>query len=202
MCHKTYEPADGEALQMNRQAEKPSERMVPDPPIECVVGIRTLSGRLAKAFDVRIIAEDIYVNYSDCSTPEAHSSYHASGQRHTKVGRRFVEWTGGLTGDMEPMKLYRPPPGLVAGRSGCWRGGWETRTLDEILPSLSSHADMLVDARPLDSIESILAFEVSVVGYEARKRNNVFGFRIIDSRRFGRAVQVEIDAFVLDESGI
>lgn len=187
---------------MNRQAEKRSERMVPGPPIECVVGIRTLSGRLVRAFDVRIIAEDIYVNYSDCGTPEAHSSYHASGQRHTKVGGRFIEWTGGPTGDMEPMKLYRTPPGLVAGRSGCWTVGWETRRLDEILPSLSSHADMLVDTRPLDGTESILAFEVSVVGYEAGKRDNIVGFRVINSYRFGKAVQVEIDAFVLDESGI
>lgn len=65
---------------------------------------------------------------------------------------------------MEPMKLYRTPPGLVAGRSGCWTVGWETRRLDEILPSLSSHADMLVDTQPLDSTESMLVFEVSVVG--------------------------------------
>jgi hypothetical protein len=199
---QTYEPVDGEALQMNRQAEKPSERMVPDPPIECVVGIRTLSGRLVKAFDVRIIAEDIYVNYSDCSTPEAHSSYHASGQRHTKVGGQFIEWTGGPTGDMEPMKLYRTPPGLVAGRSGCWTVGWETRKLDAILPNLSSRADMLVDAPPLDGTESILAFEVCVVGNEAKRRNNIVGFRIIKSHRFGNTVQVEIDAFVVDESGI
>jgi hypothetical protein len=175
---------------------------MPDPPIECVVGIQTLSGQLVKAFDVRVVADDIYVNYSDCSTPEAHSSYHASGQYHTKVGGKFVEWTGGPTGHMEPMKLYRTPPGLVTGRSGCWTVGWETRRLDAILPSLCSHADMLVDARPLDGIDSILAFKVSVVGYEAGKQSNIVGFRIIQSHRFGKVVQVEIDAFVLDESGL
>ncbi len=61
---------------------------------------------------------------------------------------------------------------------------------------------MLVDARPLDGLDSILAFKVSVVGYEARKRSNIVGFRIIQSHRFGRVVEVEIDAFVLDESGV
>ena len=137
---------------------------LPNEPTACVVGIRTLSGQLVKAFDVRIANEDIYVNYSDCSTPEAHSSYHASGQHHTKVGGRFVEWTGGPTGDMEPMKLCRTPPGLVTARAGCWTVGWEIRKLDVILPSLSSHADMLVDAPPLDDAESILALEVSVCG--------------------------------------
>jgi len=175
---------------------------LPEGPIACVVGVRTLSGQLVKAFDVRIATEDIYVNYSDCSTPEAHSSYHASGQHHTKVGGQFIEWTGGPTGDMEPMKLYRTRPGLVTARTGCWTVGWETRKLDVILPSLSSHADMLVDAPLLDETASILAFEVSVVGNDARKRTDIVGFRIIGSHRFGRAVQVEIDAFVLDESGI
>ncbi len=170
--------------------------------MECIVGIRTLTGFLVKAFDVRIVGEDIYVNYSDCSTPEAHSSYHASGQYHTKVGGQFIKWTGGLSGDMEPMKLYRTPPGSVTGRSGCWTVGWETRKLDAVLPSLSSDPDMLVDARTLDGTESILAFEVSVVGYQARARDNIVGFRVIDSHRFGKPVQVEIEAFVLDESGL
>jgi len=61
---------------------------------------------------------------------------------------------------------------------------------------------MLVDTRPLGGIESILAFEVSVVGCEARKRSEIAGFRIIQCHRFGKAVEVEIDAFVLDESGV
>jgi hypothetical protein len=56
--------------------------------------------------------------------------------------------------------------------------------------------------RPLDDIDSILAFEVSVVGYEATKRSKIVGFRIIQSHRFGKAVEVEIDAFVLDQSGV
>lgn len=60
----------------------------------CVVGIRTANGDLRQAFDVRIEGNDIYVNYSDCSTPEAHKSYHASGQSHTKKGGRYIEWDG------------------------------------------------------------------------------------------------------------
>ncbi len=34
---------------------------------KCVVAIRTPSGNLVKAFDVRISGHDVYVIYSDCS---------------------------------------------------------------------------------------------------------------------------------------
>lgn len=86
---------------------------------------------------------------------------------------------------------------MVAGRSGCWTVGWEIQKLDAILPTLSSDPDMVVDTRALKGTELVLAFEVSVVGREARKRDNIVGFRIIASHQFGEAVRVEIDAFVL-----
>ena len=73
---------------------------------KCVVAIRTPSGNLVKAFDVRISGHDVYVIYSDCSVRDAHSSYHASGQYHIKIGKRYVQWDGGPTATMEPMKLF------------------------------------------------------------------------------------------------
>ena len=73
--------------------------------------IRTPSGNLVKAFDVRISGHDVYVIYSDCSVRAAHSSYHASGQYHIKIGKRYVQPDGGPTATMEPMKLFRTPPG-------------------------------------------------------------------------------------------
>jgi hypothetical protein len=165
---------------------------------ECVVGIVTLKGQLVKAFDIRIVGEDVYVNYSDCSTPEAHSSYHASGQLHTKKSKRYIEWDGGLSGHMEPMKLMRTPPGLVTGRSGCWTVGWEIHKLDQVLPLLTGPADMVVDAKTLNG-ELVLGLEVSVIGDEAKTRESIVGYPIIASHRFGESLRVEVDAFLLEE---
>lgn len=52
----------------------------------CIVGIHTPNGHTVKAFDMRIRGEEVYTNYSDCRTPEAHTSYHKSGQYHMKKG--------------------------------------------------------------------------------------------------------------------
>jgi hypothetical protein len=167
-------------------------------PNKCVVGIRTASGRLLKGFDMLISGEDVYTNYSDCSTPEAHSSYHKSGQYHTKVGGNYIKWDGGGSGRMEPMKLYRTPPGLVLSRVQCWTVGWEISKLDRVLPSLSGDADMTVDATSLEGC-AILGFEASVVGREARKQESIVGYPIIASHAFGVALRVEIHAFVVSD---
>jgi hypothetical protein len=82
----------------------------------CIVGIRTPKGSTVKAFDVCIRGEELYTNYSDCTTREAHASYHKSGQYHMKREKQYIEWTGGASGQMEPMKLFRMPPGLVTDR--------------------------------------------------------------------------------------
>jgi len=149
-----------------------------------------------KGFDMCISGEDIYTNYSDCSTPEAHSSYHETGQLHSKVGGNYIEWTGGPTGEMEPMKLYRTPPGLVLGRVTCWTVGWEVAKLDRVLPALNTNADLTVDATMLEG-NTILGFEACVLGPEARKQESIGGGAIIATHQFGESVRVEISAFVL-----
>jgi len=101
-----------------------------------------------KAFDVPISGHDVYVIYSDCSVRDAHSSYHASGQYHIKIGKRYVQWNGRPTATMEPMKLFRTPPGLITGRVACWTVGWEICRLDAVLARFDS-ADMIVDAQSL-----------------------------------------------------
>lgn len=153
---------------------------------------------MVKAFDVCIDGRDVYVNYSDCSTPEAHASYHESGQYHMKTSRRYIEWDGGPKGEMEPMRLSRTPPHLVKGRQHFWSVGWYVAKLDHILPPLNGTADMLVDAGKLQG-DSILGFEAAVVGSEARKQDNIVGYTIIDSLQFGEGLRVEIDAFVICE---
>jgi hypothetical protein len=162
----------------------------------CIVAIRTGSGSTVKAFDTRIRGEEVYTNYSDCSTPEAHASYHKSGQYHIKKGKKYIEWSGGPTGAMEPMKLHRLPPGQVRGRSRCWVVGWGVSRLDGVLPVLSGNADMIVDARQIEP-DVILTFEADVVGPEAKKQMAVVGYPVIASHRFGNPVVVEICAFVV-----
>jgi len=97
---------------------------------------------------------------------------------------------------MEPMKLYRTPPGLVLDRVRCWTVGWEVAKLDRVLPSLTGSADLTVDATGLKA-GVILDFEASVVGVEARKKESIVGYPIIAFHQFGTRVRVEIYAFVL-----
>lgn len=163
----------------------------------CLVGIRTPSGSTVKAFDMCIRGEEVYTNYSDRSTPEAHTSYHKSGQYHMKKGGAYIEWTGGLTGQMEPMKLFKIPPGKVRERSRCWVVGWPVSRLDVALPGLTGDADMIVDAQPLEA-NVILAFEAYIVGPEAKHLTAILEFPVIASHRFGGPIAVEICAFGVD----
>ena len=116
-----------------------------------------------------------------------------------KKGKQYIEWDGGLTGQMEPMKVYRTPPELVLGRVPFWTIGWEVPKLDDVLPALNSPADMTVDATHLES-DAILAFQASVIGCKSKELRNTVGYPIIASYRFGNKVLVEICSFVvLDE---
>jgi len=164
---------------------------------KCVVGIREPGGALVKAFDVCIKdGTDIYVNYSDSSTPEAHVSYHASGELHFKIDGRYVEWDGGQKGEMEPMRLARVQPRKVEGRGEFCPIGWEVSKLARVLPALDSTPDMLVDAQELTG-DSVLAFQVSAVGDDAKSRKSIVGFPVVATHRFGVELGAEIEAFVL-----
>jgi hypothetical protein len=165
----------------------------------CVVGIREPGGTIVKAFDVCIKGgTDIYVNYSDSSTPEAHVSYHASGELHFKIGGRYVTWDGGPKGEMEPIRLARTQPRNVKARGEFYPIGWEVSKLASVLPALDSTPDMLVDAQELTG-DSVLAFQVSAVGNEAKGRKSIVGFPVVATHRFGTKPGAEIEAFVLSE---
>jgi hypothetical protein len=164
-----------------------------------VVAIRTPSARILKAFDVGIDGENVYANYSSHQTREAHSSYHASGWQHTKVGGQKPEWDGGLTGRMEPMRFLRMRPGLVTTRSEYYRIGWPIGELDATLFPLVETAHMLVDTQD-HGANVILGFVASVFGPRARERSHIVGFPIIASQIFGSSTRVEVTAFVLTEA--
>ncbi len=152
---------------------------------------------MVKAFDVCIKGEDVYVNYSDSSVAAAHGSYHASGQQHIKIGTKYVKWSGGPTGDMEPMKIFRSPVALVSRRNDFWTIGWEISKIESILPTLTD-ADMIVDAQTLRG-DLILGLQVSVLGTGAKSRESIVGFPIVASHCFGNAVCAEITAFTLTQ---
>ncbi len=142
-----------------------------------------------------IKGEDVYVNYSDSRTPAAHGSYHASGQKHTKIGREYVKWDAGPSGNLEPMKLFRTPTRHVIDRSRCWTIGWEVTKLDCTLRRVVS-ADVVIPAQKLGPNE-IIGLEVSVVGKHAQLRSDIVGFPIIARHQFGSGTRVEIEAFVV-----
>ena len=165
-----------------------------------VVAIKTPTGKLVKGFDVCNKGSDVYVNYSDSSTPSAHTSYHASGQLHFKKGGDYIEWTGGPSGAMEPMKLFRKPPSSITGtqRAEFWTVGWEIAQLDHILPVLIGAPDMTVDASK-ENPSFILGLKASLVGPHAPKKNNEVGFPIIALQTFPRTLNIEIYSFLIGE---
>jgi hypothetical protein len=55
---------------------------------------------------------------------------------------------------------------------------------------------MLVDARTLAG-DSVLAFQVSAVGNQARNRKSIVGFPVVATHRSGTTLEAEIEAFVL-----
>jgi hypothetical protein len=170
-------------------------------PETCIVGVQLVAS-IVKALEVRIAdTGDVYINYSMSGLPEAHASYHASGQQHIKKGSKYVEWTGGPSGTFEPMKLFRTRPKQVIAREDCGSTiGWEVSKLASVLPVLTDPADMLVDARALQE-DSILAFKVDVIGQWAKDRRSVSGYPILCTHRFAGAIQLEVNAFVISETG-
>jgi hypothetical protein len=168
----------------------------------CIVGVQ-LAASIVKALTLRVSDQgDVYANYSMSGVPEAHASYHASGQQHLKKGGSYVEWDAGPNGAMEPMKIFRMRPGEVITRVDCGNTiGWEVKKLATVLPVLSEPADMLVDARALDG-DSILGFRANVIGPWAKPVRSVSGFPVVGVHKISGAVQVELIAFVVSEAGI
>jgi len=166
------------------------------------VGVQ-LAGSIVKALNLRVSDHgDVYTIFSMSDVPEAHASYHASGQQHLKKGRSYIEWNAGPTGAMEPMKILRMKPGEVITREDCGNTiAWEVKKLATVLPVLSTPADMLVDARALDG-DSLLGFRADVVGPWAKPVRSVSGFPVVGVHTFSGAVQVELIAFVVSAAGI
>jgi hypothetical protein len=151
-----------------------------------VVGVQ-LASSIVKAISFRISPKgDVYANYSMDGIPEAHASYHASGQQHIKKGRKYSPQG----------KRFKMPPTEVVTRVLCQEDSiaWKVAKLGNVLPVLNEAADMIVDARGL-SDESLLLFKAWVIGNWVREHRPRPGFRKIKADRFGTNVRVEIEAY-------
>lgn len=145
---------------------------------------------------------DVYVNDLTRVGQEhqTHISHHASGQRHTKVDDRYIEWTEGVSGGWKKMIFKRPKPDTVADREQVARFlRFEMARIEALLKPLEQPADMTVDASGFEPA-SILAFAVSIVGPLAEPRADSYGFPIIKRQRFTQgAITIEIEAFRITE---
>lgn len=159
-----------------------------------IVGVQ-IHGIAVKAFDVCIKQTNVYVNYFMRRMGEAHCSYHASGQQHTKKNGNYVEWKPMPNGQWERMIEFKMEPVKVITRTACQDTvGWLVGELASALYPLNEPADVMVDARAFAE-SSLLLFKTYVVGDWAREHKIRPGFRKAMRHRFGVGLQVEIQAF-------
>ncbi len=161
---------------------------------KCIVGVQ-LDGIAVKAFDVCIKRTNVYINYSIRRMGEAHCSYHASGEQHTKKNGTYVEWKLMPNGQWERMVEWKMEPSKVITRSPCQDTvGWLVEELASALYPLNEPADMMVRVRDF-SETSLLLFKIYVVGSWATERKARPGFRKVVKHRFGTGLRIEIEAF-------
>lgn len=139
---------------------------------------------------------DVYVNYLG----DMHTSRHASGQHHQKIGKRYVTWTGGPTGYWQPMKECKVRPRDVLQRESVAVWGWTIGRIPSVLPSCRDVCGMAVDATAFPDSWT-LGIEVSIVNGDPDQRTEILGFPVVQRHRICNGIiVVEIEAFVIDES--
>jgi hypothetical protein len=166
---------------------------------KCIVGVQ-LDGIAVRAFDVCIKKTNVYINYSMRRMGEAHCSYHASGEQHTKKNGNYVEWKRMPDGQRERMIEWKMEPSKVITRSACQDTvGWLVGELESALYPFNEPKDVMVDARAFAE-SSLLLFKIYVVGDWAREHKIRTGFRKVMRHRFGTGLRVEIEAFEVSPS--
>ncbi len=159
----------------------------------CLVAFQ-IGDRSLSALDIRVKSNDVYVNYFHLDGTQEHTSYHASGQRHTKRGHDYVFKFIDPSGRPQPVKHIRPRPESVKDRENVTSIGWLVGALCELLPQADRTPEMLVDTTTLDH-SSNLAVLVDIVGPTALPLHEIAGYPILKSHRISGPVTVEIVAF-------
>jgi hypothetical protein len=143
-------------------------------------------------------AGDVYVNYLG-DGQEMHTSHHASGQHHQKIGKRYVTWTGGPTRHWEPMKSAKIKPTQVSERESVAVWGWVIARIPSVLPPVTDACGMVVNAA-LFRDSWTLGLEVSIVSRDSNQRTEILGYPVVQRHRVSNGlIIVEIEAFVIDE---
>lgn len=156
-------------------------------------------GRQWLAISVAISDQnDVYVNYLG-NEQKIHTSHHASGQQHHKVGRRYVTWTADSSGSWEPMKMTKPMPVEVFERKSLAVWGWNIARIPEVLTPCQTDCGFIVNAMPFPN-SFTLGLETSIINGDLSQRADILGFPVVQRQRVSNGViVVEIEAFVVDE---
>lgn len=151
------------------------------------------------AIGVRISDQgDVYVNYLG-DEHKRHTSHHASGQRHHKVGKRYVMWTGGPSAVWQPMKTIDAKPAAILERTKVAVWGWQISCIPAVLPSCRQDCGFVVDTSGF-AVTSTIGLKVSIVNGDTSVRSDILGFPVVARHRFSHvSITVEIEAFVVDE---
>jgi hypothetical protein len=173
----------------------PPFQFMKHPNTKCSTAGVLLLDEVRAAQEVCIKNGNVYVNYFDSKGNKiAHTSYHASGQKHFKKNGQYVYWSGGINGHWEPMKLYRTKPLDVVDRTFVSVIGWEVKSMQSVLPLMS--ADMIFDIpREFD----IVAFETSIVSPDAEERQEIVALPVFARYRFSDDIVVEVELFGMNE---
>jgi hypothetical protein len=170
---------------------------------QCFVAFR-LGSRTLNALKVCIEGEDVYVNdlRRDGVPQNVHTSYHASGQRHMKIGHDcYPIYRVEGSGERIPLKSFKPRPASVRGRENICCITWRIEDgLAELLPLADFVPDFLVDTTPLAGPLASLAIDLSVVVSVAVSRKDVGGYPILASFHLVGDITVELAAFCVAES--
>jgi len=157
---------------------------------------------LCAGISVRISDQgDVYVNYLG-DEHERHTSHHASGELHHKVGKRYVKWTGGLSGAWEPMKTTNAQPATISERTEVAAWGWQIFRIPAVLPRCDQDCGFIVGTAGFP-VASTIGLQVSIVNDDISVRSDILGFPVVARYRFAHAaITVEIEAFLVDEQDV
>lgn len=152
--------------------------------------------RLRRAIEVCVKNGNVYVTSYDRQGKDlAHTSQHASGQRHFKVKERYVQWTGGPSGQWEPMIRMLTPPKKVIERAEIAFHGWAIDSIPH-LPEAKESRDVVIFECPEQEMH-ILMLGTSVVGPHGKERNDRDGFPVLWRHRFSHGITIEVEAIAI-----
>jgi hypothetical protein len=160
-----------------------------------------INSKIHLAVEVHLSRANLYGLYFP-ERNESHFSYHQKGELHFQKKGKYLQWTGGNSGDWEDMRLRRTPPKEVSDREDISMA-WETDKMESVLPAYDPASGKEVHAFeiPDPSKFSAVGLIVSVIGSAAAERQDHVGFPIFDRHQFTNGIlTAEVEAFGVPHS--